>query len=70
MNWLTNFVRPKISAFKKKSSSKDNLWTKCDACSQMIFHRELKEKLYVCSNCGNHLHFPIKDRVCFFFIKF
>lgn len=63
MNWLTNFVRPKISALKGKSNTKENLWKKCDSCSQMIFHRELIEKLYVCSNCGNHLHFPIKDRL-------
>jgi acetyl-CoA carboxylase carboxyl transferase subunit beta len=42
MSWLTNFVRPKIRALVKKPDTPDNLWDKCPACGQMIFHRELE----------------------------
>ena len=63
MNWLTNFVKPKLSAIKSKIIKKDNLWVKCSNCHQMIFHRDLKENLYVCSNCNNHLNMPVFDRL-------
>jgi acetyl-CoA carboxylase carboxyl transferase subunit beta len=55
MNWLTNFVRPKIRALVSKRDIPDNLWTKCRACTQMIFHRDLEENLHVCPNCDHHL---------------
>ena len=44
MNWLTNFVRPKIKALvggEKKPAAPDNLWIKCPNCEQMLFHRDL-----------------------------
>ena len=63
MNWLTNFVKPKLSAIKSKIIKKENLWQKCPSCQQMIFHREIKEKLYICSNCNYHLNMPIHDRL-------
>ena len=63
MNWLTNFVKPKLTAIKSKILKKENLWFKCSSCNQMIFHRDLEEKMYVCSNCEEHLAFPIKQRL-------
>ena len=63
MNWLTNFVRPKIRALTGKGIKKESLWQKCDSCEKMIFHRELLEKYYVCTNCGFHLNFPLKNRL-------
>jgi acetyl-CoA carboxylase carboxyl transferase subunit beta len=53
MNWLTNFVLPKIRAFAKKDVP-DNLWKKCPSCEQMLFHRELAAHLDVCRHCGHH----------------
>ena len=61
MNWISDFVRPKI----KKTTTKeiaDNLWTKCPECGQMLFNKELEKDLYVCSFCGHHLRLPIKLR--------
>ncbi|MEQ8167165.1 MAG: acetyl-CoA carboxylase, carboxyltransferase subunit beta [Alphaproteobacteria bacterium] len=55
MNWLKNFVRPKVRAFVSKKEVPDNLWRKCPACGQMIFHRELEENLFVCTHCDHHL---------------
>ena len=40
MSWLSNLVRPKIRALVSRDVP-ENLWVKCSACSQMIFHREL-----------------------------
>ncbi|MBV9824324.1 MAG: acetyl-CoA carboxylase carboxyltransferase subunit beta [Alphaproteobacteria bacterium] len=53
MSWLTNFVLPKIRAFTRKDVP-DNLWKKCPACEQMLFHRELEMNLEVCRHCGHH----------------
>jgi acetyl-CoA carboxylase carboxyl transferase subunit beta len=63
MNWLTNFVRPKIQALMRKSEVPDNLWDKCDACDHMLFHRDLVENSYVCHYCQHHMRLSIQERL-------
>jgi acetyl-CoA carboxylase carboxyl transferase subunit beta len=63
MNWLTNFVRPKIQALMDKNEVPDNLWDKCDACEHMIFHRDLVENTYVCHHCDNHMRMSVQGRL-------
>src|SRR5215468_290444 len=65
MNWLTNFVRPKLQALTRKPGPPDNLWEKCPKCEQMIFHRDLEANLRVCPhpNCGHHFRVGWKRRV-------
>ncbi len=53
MNWLTNYVLPKIRALTRKDVP-DNLWKKCPGCEQMLFHRELAAHFEVCHHCGHH----------------
>lgn len=53
MNWLTNYVKPKLQAFRKKDTP-DNLWHKCRSCEQLIFTKEFKAAMSVCANCGHH----------------
>ena len=62
MNWLTDFVRPKI---KKTAPIEiaDNLWVKCPDCGQMLFSKELKKSLYVCTRCGHHLRLYTDKRL-------
>ena len=40
MNWLTNFVRPKLRALVARKEVPDNLWVKCPKCEQMLFTRD------------------------------
>ena len=63
MNWLTNFVRPKLQALTRKPGPPDNLWEKCAKCEQMIFHRELEANLRVCPHCGHHFRVSWKRRL-------
>lgn len=64
MNWLTNFVKPKIQALiNKKVDVAENLWTKCPGCEHMLFHRDLKANLGVCHHCGNHMRITAKERL-------
>ena len=50
MNWLTNFVKPKLSSLVKRRSVPEKLWNNCVSCGNMIHHKDLKENLYVCIN--------------------
>ena len=64
MNWLKNFVRPKLQ--KLVGSGKDipeNLWHKCPECTQMIFHRDLDKNLHVCQHCGHHMRISAQKRL-------
>ena len=64
MNWLKNFVRPKLQ--KLVGGGKDipeNLWNKCPECQQMIFHRDLEKNLHVCQHCGHHMRISARQRL-------
>ena len=63
MNWITNYVRPRINSIFSRREIPENLWSKCDGCGTMLFHRELTDNLNVCTNCGHHM--PISPRARF-----
>lgn len=63
MNWLTNFVRPKIRALVSKPDVPDNLWHKCPSCESMIFYRDLADAHHVCPHCGHHMRLGAEDRL-------
>ena len=62
MNWITNFVRPKLQAFVGKKEVPENLWETCPKCSQMLLKRELESNLYVCKHCDYHFRISAKKR--------
>ena len=62
MNWFTDIVRPKIQKTTPKEIA-DNLWVKCPACNQMLFSKELKKSMYVCTSCGHHLRLYVDKRL-------
>lgn len=62
MNWITNYVRPRINSIFSRRELPENLWTKCDECGTMLFHRELSDNLGVCSNCAHHMALTPRDR--------
>ncbi|MEL7092050.1 MAG: acetyl-CoA carboxylase, carboxyltransferase subunit beta, partial [Pseudomonadota bacterium] len=55
-------VRPRINSIFSRRETPDNLWTKCDDCGTMLFHRELSDNLNVCTNCGHHMGITPRDR--------
>jgi acetyl-CoA carboxylase carboxyl transferase subunit beta len=62
MNWITNYVRPKINSLFSRREVPDNLWTKCPECGTMLFHRELAANQNVCSNCDHHMAISPRER--------
>ena len=69
MNWITDYVRPKLNKLTshQKPETPDNLWTKCPACEQMLFHRDLEDNFFVCPHCDHHLRLTALQRLkCLF----
>ena len=62
MNWISNYVRPKINSLFSRREVPENLWSKCPECGTMLFHRELAENLNVCTNCEHHMQLVPRDR--------
>ena len=62
MNWISNYVRPKINSLFSRREVPDNLWSKCPECGTMLFHRELADSLNVCPNCNHHMALTPRER--------
>ena len=63
MNWLLDYVRPKLSVAKTEKDVPDKLWDKCPQCDTMIYGQELAKNLYVCPHCGYHLYLRPRKRL-------
>ena len=63
MNWISNYVRPKINSIFSKKDTPENLWQKCPNCGMMLFHREVKDALCDCNGCGHHMLISPKERL-------
>ncbi|OIP83574.1 MAG: acetyl-CoA carboxylase subunit beta [Rhodobacterales bacterium CG2_30_65_12] len=62
MNWISNYVRPRINSLFSRREVPENLWIKCPECGQMLFHRELEDNLNVCTACDHHMAITPRDR--------
>ena len=62
MNWISNYVRPRINSLFSRREVPENLWIKCPECGQMLFHRELEDNLNVCTACDHHMAISPRDR--------
>ena len=64
MNWITNYVRPKInSMLGRPSTVPENLWIKCPETGEMVFHKDLEENKWVIPSSGYHMKMPAKARL-------
>jgi acetyl-CoA carboxylase carboxyl transferase subunit beta len=63
MNWITNYVRPRINSIFSRRETPENLWHKCKECGTMLFHRELSDNLHVCANCDHHMAIAPRARM-------
>ncbi len=62
MNWLKDWVRPKLRELVGQKEIPDHLWHKCPNCGEMIFHRDLVKNLHVCPQCGHHMRLGARKR--------
>jgi len=64
MNWLTNYIKPKLQSLVKKRDIPKNLWFKCQ-CGTMIYHKDYEKSLGVCDQCGTHIRLSSNMRLQF-----
>jgi len=69
MNWLTNFVKPKLTALVGRKEVPENLWHNCPACANMIHHKDLNDNLRVCITCEYHFRMTAEKRIEILFEK-
>jgi acetyl-CoA carboxylase carboxyl transferase subunit beta len=68
LNWITKFIKPKISSFfkKKTADSAQVLWTTCE-CKNLIYKEDLQKNLNCCPKCGAHHKLTCVERFETFF---
>ncbi len=62
MNWISNYVRPKLKAMLDRKDVPENLWTTCPDCGVMINHRTMVRSLNVCPDCDQHMFISPSQR--------
>jgi acetyl-CoA carboxylase carboxyl transferase subunit beta len=48
---------------RQQPSRMQGLWTKCDACDEIIYRAEVERNLNVCTSCDHHLPWPARARL-------
>ena len=52
-----------VEALRQQTSRMQGLWTKCDACNEIIYRQEIERNWNVCPLCGHHLPWPARVRL-------
>jgi len=70
MNWLTNFVKPKLkSLVSRRNNVPTNLWQNCPNCGNIMHHKDMYENYHVCNSCDYHFRMPVERRIEILFGK-
>ena len=69
MNWITNYVRPKINSMLGRREMPENLWIKDPETGEMVFHTDLEDNQWVIPASGFHMKMPAKARLTDLFDK-
>jgi acetyl-CoA carboxylase carboxyl transferase subunit beta len=67
MNWITNYVRPKINSMLGRREMPENLWIKDPESGEMVFHKDLESNQFVIPSSGHHMKISARERLKFFF---
>jgi acetyl-CoA carboxylase carboxyl transferase subunit beta len=64
MNWIKNFVRPKIrSILGVKREVPENMWVKDPESGQMVFYKDLEANQFVMPGSGYHMRMAPEARL-------
>jgi len=63
LNWITNYVRPRINSMLGRREVPENLWIKCPETGEMVFHKDLEGNKWVIPASGYHMKMPAKARL-------
>jgi acetyl-CoA carboxylase carboxyl transferase subunit beta len=64
MSWLQKLLPPKIQRSSgQRKQVPEGLWTKCPACSAVLYSTDLEKNLNVCPKCGEHQRIGARVRL-------
>ena len=64
MSWFEKLMPSRVrSGGERKHSVPEGLWTKCDACDQVLYRPELERNCDVCPKCGHHMRISARRRL-------
>jgi acetyl-CoA carboxylase carboxyl transferase subunit beta len=66
MNWITNYVRPRINSMLGRREIPENLWIKDPESGEMVFHKDLESNQYVIPSSGHHMKIAARERLRYF----
>lgn len=68
MSWFKKLMPSRISTngSSSKRSVPEGLWTKCDACSAVLYRAEVERSQDVCPKCGFHNRISARKRLDIF----
>ena len=70
MNWITNYVRPKINSMLGRREMPENLWIKDPETGEMVFHKDLESNQFVIPSSGHHMKISAKERLALWLKRF
>lgn len=54
MGWFTRIKEGITTSTREKKEAPDGVWVKCPGCKHALTQKELKENLFVCTECNHH----------------
>lgn len=64
MSWFGKLIPSKIRTdARQKKSIPEGLWTKCTACSAVLYRAEVERNLEVCPKCAYHMRIGARKRL-------
>ena len=64
MSWFDRILAPTNN---NNASTRHNIpegvWTKCEACDQVLYRAELERNLFVCPKCNHHMKISARERL-------
>lgn len=64
MSWFQKLMPSRIrTEGGNKRTVPEGLWTKCDACTSVLYRPELERNLLVCPKCGKHMALTARARL-------
>lgn len=67
MNWFTKLLPSRIrTEGTARKSVPEGLWSKCDACSAVLYRADLERNQDVCPKCDHHMRIGARQRIDYF----
>lgn len=63
MSWIDEIAKKFTKSDSSKHEIPEGVWTKCEACEQVLYRSELDRNLNVCPKCGHHMRLKARARL-------